>query len=75
MAHISIRALASFFKDEPKYLSRGENHYASGYVESFTCFHGVARGCVRYFANTILTMCSLKTFYCDMISLEYTNFL
>ena len=47
MAHISISVLASFFNDEPKSLSRGENHYDSGHVESFSYFPGVIRGSVK----------------------------
>ena len=47
MAHISISVLASFVNDEPKSLSRGENHYVSGHVESFSYSAGVVRGPVK----------------------------
>lgn len=47
MAALLITALALFFKDEQKSISRGENHYSSGHVESFSYSSGVLRGLVK----------------------------
>lgn len=47
MASLSIASLSSFFTEEHKSISRGENHYQSGHVESFIYDHGVLRGEVR----------------------------
>ncbi|KAK3748344.1 hypothetical protein QZH41_011024 [Actinostola sp. cb2023] len=46
MAAISIFALTTFFSNEPKSISRGENHYKSGHIESFSYSDGVLRGSV-----------------------------
>lgn len=47
MAAISISALTNFFSDEPKSISRGENHYKSGHNESFSYSDGILRGSVQ----------------------------
>ena len=44
MAALSISSLASFFADEQKSLTRGENHYKSNHVESFSYSDGIIRG-------------------------------
>ena len=44
MAALSISSRASFFADEQKSLTRGENHYKSNHVESFSYSDGVLRG-------------------------------
>ena len=44
MAALLISSLASFFADEQKSLTRGENHYKSNHVESFSYSDGVLRG-------------------------------
>jgi len=44
MASLSIAALSSFFTEEHESISRGENHYKSGHVESFIYNQGVIRG-------------------------------
>ena len=44
MAAISISSLASFFADEQKSLTRGENHYKSNHVESLSYSDGIIRG-------------------------------
>lgn len=44
MAALSISSLASFFADEQKSLTRGENHYKSNHVESFSYIDGIIRG-------------------------------
>lgn len=44
MASLPISSLLSFFSDEEKSVKRGENHYQSGQVESFTYLQGVLRG-------------------------------
>ena len=44
MAALSISSLVSFFSDEQKSLTRGENHYNSNHIESFTCGDGIIRG-------------------------------
>ena len=46
MAAIGISALASFFADEPKSLQRGENHFKSDHVESFSYYPGEISGVV-----------------------------
>ena len=47
MAAISIFALTTFFSNEPKSISRGENHYKSGHIESFSYSDRVLRGSVH----------------------------
>ena len=44
MAALSISSLVSFFSDEQKSLTRGENHYKSNHIESFTYSDGIIRG-------------------------------
>ena len=44
MAALSITSLVSFFRNEQKSVSRGENHYKSNHVESFTYSDGIIRG-------------------------------
>ena len=44
MAAFSISSLASFFADEQKPLPRGENHYNSNHVKSFSYSDGIIRG-------------------------------
>lgn len=44
MASLTISSLASFFSGEQKSIDRGENHYKSEHVESFTYSTGVIRG-------------------------------
>lgn len=44
MAALSISSLASFFVDEQKSLTRGENHYQSNHIESFFYNDSVIRG-------------------------------
>ena len=44
MAALSISSLASFFADEQKSFTRGENHYKSNHVESFSYSDGIIRG-------------------------------
>ena len=44
MAALSITSLVSFFGNEQKSLTRGENHYKSNHVESFTYSDGIIRG-------------------------------
>ena len=44
MASLSISSLASFFSGEQKSLERGENHYQSDHVQSFTYSGGIVRG-------------------------------
>ena len=46
MAALSITSLVSFFGNEQKSLTRGENHYKSNHVESFTYSDGIIRGVV-----------------------------
>ena len=41
MAALSISSLASFLADEQKSLTRGENHYKSNHVESFSYSDGI----------------------------------
>ncbi|XP_065061751.1 uncharacterized protein LOC135688717 [Rhopilema esculentum] len=43
----SITSLCIFFEGETKSISRGENHYKSGHVESITYIPGVLKGKVR----------------------------
>lgn len=47
MAALSISSLASFFADEQKSLTRGQNHYQSNHIESFFHNNGVIRGAVH----------------------------
>ncbi|XP_031549225.1 uncharacterized protein LOC116286787 [Actinia tenebrosa] len=47
MASLSIASLSSFFVEEQKSISRGENHYQSAHVESFSYDQGVLRGEVK----------------------------
>ena len=44
MAALSISSLVSFFSDEQKSLTRGENHYKSNHIERFTYSDGIIRG-------------------------------
>jgi len=44
MAVLSITALYNFFQDEHKSISRGENHFKSGHVQSFNFEQGILRG-------------------------------
>ena len=44
MAPLSISSLVSFFSDELKSLTRGENHYKCNDIESFTYSDGIIRG-------------------------------
>ena len=41
---LSISSLVSFFSDEQKSLTRGENHYKSNHMESFTYSDGIICG-------------------------------
>ena len=47
MASLSISSLASFFSGEQKSRDRGENHYRSDHVQSFTYSAGIIRGEVK----------------------------
>ena len=47
MSSLSISSLASFFSGEQKSLDRGENHYRSDHVQSFTYSVGIIRGEVK----------------------------
>ena len=47
MASLAISSLASFFSGEQKSLDRGENHYRSDHVQSFTYFAGIIQGEVK----------------------------
>ena len=44
MALLSIASLVSFFAGEQKSIDRGENHYKSEHVESFSYSTGILRG-------------------------------
>ncbi|XP_020606184.1 uncharacterized protein LOC110044947 [Orbicella faveolata] len=44
MASLSIASLISFFFEEKKSIERGENHYKSDHIESFSYQQGVLRG-------------------------------
>ena len=44
MASLSITSLVSFFSGENKSLERGENHYRSDHINSFTYSSGIIRG-------------------------------
>ena len=43
MALLSIASLVSFFAGEQKSIDRGENHYKSEHVESFSYSTGILR--------------------------------
>ena len=47
MSALSIVSLISFFGEEQKSIRKGENHYKSGHVESFTYSEGILRGDVH----------------------------
>ena len=47
MSLLSISALADYFDKETKSLKRGENHYESGHVESFSFSSGIITGSVK----------------------------
>ena len=47
MASLAISSLASFFSGEQKALKRGESHYRSDHVQSFTTSGGIIRGEVK----------------------------
>ena len=47
MSMLSIVSLISFFADEQKSIKKGENHYKSGHVESFSYNQGILRGDVH----------------------------
>ncbi len=44
---LSITSLLTFFENEQKSISRGENHYKSKHVESFLYVKGVMKGKVH----------------------------
>ena len=44
MATLSIASLLSYFSDEKKSIKKGENHYKSDHVESFSYHEGILRG-------------------------------
>lgn len=44
MSALSISSLISFFGEEQKSITKGENHYKSGHVESFNYSQGILRG-------------------------------
>ena len=47
MATLSIASLLSYFSEENKSIQKGENHYKSDHVESFSYHEGVLRGEVQ----------------------------
>jgi len=47
MAVLPISSLLSFFENENKSVSRGENHFKSNHVESFNVIQGVLKGQVH----------------------------
>lgn len=47
MVSLSISSLSLFFVDEHKSITKGENHYKSGHVETFIYDQGVIRGQVK----------------------------
>lgn len=47
MATLSIASLLSYFSEENKSIKKGENHYKSDHVESFSYHEGVLRGEVQ----------------------------
>ncbi|PFX25190.1 Retrovirus-related Pol polyprotein from transposon 17.6 [Stylophora pistillata] len=47
MVSLSIAALISFFAEEKRSIERGENHYRSEHIESFSYHQGVLRGEVQ----------------------------
>lgn len=44
MAMLSIVSLLSYFSEDKKSIKKGENHYKSDHVESFTYNRGILRG-------------------------------
>ena len=44
MAVLTIASLLSFFENENKSVSRGENHFKSNHEESFSASQGVLKG-------------------------------
>ena len=47
MAVLTIASLLSFFENENKSISRGENHFKSSHEESFRASQGVLKGQVH----------------------------
>ena len=47
MAMLSIASLLSYFSEEKKSIKKGENHYKSDHVESFSYHEGILRGEVQ----------------------------
>ena len=47
MSALTIASLISFFGEEQKSIKKGENHYKSSHVESFTYIQGILRGDVH----------------------------
>ena len=47
MAAVTIGSLVSFFAEEKRSITRGENHYRSDHVESFAYADGVIGGTVH----------------------------
>ena len=47
MATLSIASLLCYFSDEKKSIKKGENHYKSNHVESFSYHGGILRGEVQ----------------------------
>ena len=47
MATLSICAMTNFFSNKPKSIERGENHFNSGHVLSYSYSDGILRGSVQ----------------------------
>ena len=73
MAAMSISALASFFADEPKSISRGENHYNYKQVESFEYTDSVMRGNIHSSMKSRTHKTTVGVKYCNRISSKVSS--
>ena len=72
----SITSLCIFFEGETKSISRGENHYKSGHVESITYIPGVLKGkvCASMKDKVYNVMVSFYYFFMLVISKALARF-
>ena len=79
MASLSIAALISFFAEEKKSIERGENHYRSEHIESFSYHQGILRGEVqasmkkKVYRVTVVMICKKPSGHQRLLFLSYVT--
>ena len=72
MSALSIASLSSFFGEEQKSIKKGENHYKSGHVESFTYSQSILRGDVHAsMRNKVTVSGRVKEYSLQMLLVIY----